>query len=174
MLQKADNKFKNDKDPVKEKVKDSVRLFDRLLLRTQDRAYEKYERHFTFTLGLMLMLFLGSSFSFIGRDCYGIVPSDSPLVVMLISLTIFIILQIFLTIPLSTSKIVRLLAVFWCSFSLAYELYGLYSISYINADKACRPYAYADTAFGYFWAVTPVIVIISICFFGGRGNEKSA
>lgn len=170
MLQKADQA----KEPVKEKVKGSVKLFDMQLLKTQNRAYEKYDKYFTFPLGLLLMLFLGASFSFVGRDCYGIVPSDSPLVVLLGSVTIFIILQIFLTIPLSTTRILRLFTIFWCSFSLAYELYGLYSIEYIDTKQACRPYAYADSAFGYFWAIVPVIVIIAICFLWRMGDEKPA
>lgn len=142
---------------------------DKKIHEAQKAFYEIYDEFFSFNKALLVGIMVGAAFSFIGRDCYGMLSFDSPLVVLVFCLSVFVLIDIFKHVRLSFSKIVRLVFVVFAGFSLSFELYGVYSLDVKEYTQACKPYAYSNTWFGYAWIVIPILLLIFACF---RGTEN--
>ncbi|MFH2131595.1 MAG: hypothetical protein ABIK68_14555 [bacterium] len=155
-------------------VKHKIERFDERLLQTQEKASDRYVNYFSLNIALAFMLMSGASFAFVGRDCYGMIPMDSPGVVFIIMCTVMILFQTFISIPLNALRIVKLIGIFYLTFSLTSELWGLYSIEYLpDVQNACKPTLYMTSAYGLVRATLPDFILIIICFMGNRDEQKA-
>lgn len=137
-----------------------------------------YSKYFTMYAALLFAGAAGACLGFTGDDCYGKIPFNSPLFWCLALVVTFFFLQTFLMIALTIGRIARLLVVGVCGHYLSYQAYGFWSIKNVvdlaevfSGTDVCRPYAYANIAYGHFWLNVPALALIGICFFSW--NKKT-
>jgi hypothetical protein len=158
----------------RERIKAGINAFDRRLLDTQEKAYDRYEDKFSINLSLFLVLLSGAAFAFVGYDCYGMITIGSPIVVFMAVFSAAVLFQTFITLPLSAARIFKYFAVFYFTNTLVSELWGLYSMEFFSdLTNPCKPVLYANSFYGLVRAIVPDLTIIMICFTGNT-DEKSA
>ena len=127
------------------------------------------DAYFTFAFALIFFMAAGSVSAFIGSDCQGKIPLNSPIAYGLTFLTTIFCFQIYISIQLTIWRIIRLLVVGSCSHYLTYQAYGFYSLANTNVTEGyrCFPYAlsYFDTITGHLAIHLPVGVIMFFCIF---------
>jgi hypothetical protein len=139
-----------------------------------------YSKYFTMYAALIFSLGAGACLGFTGENCYGKIPFNSPLFWCLLLVVMFFFFQTFLLIPLTFGRLSRLLVVAVCGHYLTYQAYGFWSLKNLDNivdvfanTQACKPYAYANIAYGHFWLNVPAVALILICFFAGNKKLES-
>jgi hypothetical protein len=184
---------------AREKIIAGHNKLNLLIYRFQCVVGSFYSRYFTMHAALIFSLTAGACLGFTGDDCYGKIPFNSPVFWCLLLVTLFFLFQTFIIIEMTIGRLIRLVTVAVCGHYLAYQLYGLWSLTSVEAaEKAvkiaaperiesvvnsrwimeagnvCKPYAYANMTYGHAWIIVPAIAIVAICFFAGffAKNQK--
>lgn len=159
-----------------------------------------YSQYFTMYAALLFSLGAGACLGFTGDNCYGKIPFNAPVFWCLLLVVIFFFFQTFLLIPLTFGRLSRLLVVAVCGHYLTYQAYGFWSLANVetvihnlssipasqinsvvfdsnllevaNGIGVCKPYAYANIAYGHFWLNAPAMALILICFFAGNTKTE--
>lgn len=131
----------------------------------QQRTYRFVEKRFTFNKALILTMLVSSSFAFVGRDCYGALAYDSPLVESVLFMASLSALLVVLFVKLTSFKLLRAGIVSFCSYYLTYETFGIFSTAIMDYEKACKPFLYAHDGTGYVMAFIPAVIFMVVCFF---------
>lgn len=144
------------------------------IYRVQKVIARIYSKYFTMYAALLFSLGAGACLGFTGDNCYGKIPFNAPVFWCLLLIVIFFFFQTFLLIPLTFGRLSRLLVVAVCGHYLTYQAYGFWSLANLEVidifvdRQICKPYAYANIAYGHFWLNAPAIALILICFFAGN------
>lgn len=153
--------------------------FNKLIYRAQKVIGGFYSKYFTMYAALLFSVAAGACLGFSGDNCYGKIPFNAPVFWCLLLVVLFFFFQTFLLIPLTFGRLVRLIVVAVCSHYLTYQAYGFWSLENLEVidifvdKKICKPYAYANIAYGHFWLNAPAIALILICFFAGNTKLES-
>jgi hypothetical protein len=152
-----------------EKLK--INNIDKAIQDSQKKFHNVFISGFTFVRTLPFLFIAGGSFAFLGRDCHGMIKLNNPLIITIIMLALSAGLIIYLFMRLSILKLLLFAIFTLCSFYIAYESYGLYSIGATEYNNACKPILYADSKYGYFWAFAPVTIVVCLCIILGKLKE---